>query len=94
MSKSFLDCGYECVFGDLMFGLGVPFPIHSEKALKRLAAILLPVVGRIPFKWLYPTGEKQEKCEPSGKNIMNGAPSSLAIATISNATCLPIWMAK
>jgi hypothetical protein len=64
MSKSFLDCGYECVFGDLMFGLGVPFPVHTEKALKRLAAILLPVVGRIPFKWLYPTGEKQEKCEP------------------------------
>ena len=64
MSKSFLDGGYECVFGDLMFGLGMPFPVYSEKALKRLAAILLPVVGRIPFKWLYPTGEKQEKCEP------------------------------
>ena len=24
MSKSFLDAGYECVFGDLMFGLGIP----------------------------------------------------------------------
>jgi hypothetical protein len=68
MSKSFLDCGYECVFGDLMFGLGIPFPVRSEKALKRLAAILLPVVGRIPFKWLYPTGEKQEKCEPKWEN--------------------------
>jgi hypothetical protein len=64
MSKSFLDSGYECVFGDVMFGLGMPFPVHTEKALKRLAAILLPVVGRIPFKWLYPTGEKQEKCVP------------------------------
>ena len=64
MSKSFLDCGYECVFGDLMFGLGMPFPVHTEKALKRLAAILLPVVGRVPFKWLYPTGEKQEKSVP------------------------------
>lgn len=64
MSKSFLDRGYECVFGDLMFGLGMPFPIHTEKNLKWLAAILLPVVGRIPFKWIYPTGEKQEKREP------------------------------
>ena len=64
MSKSFLDCGYECVFGDLMFGLGLPFPVHTEKALKQLAAILLPVVGRIPFKWIYPTGEKQEKRVP------------------------------
>ena len=64
MAKSFLDCGYECVFGDLMFGLGLPVAIHSENGLKRLAAILLPLVGRIPFKWLYPTGEKQEKREP------------------------------
>ena len=68
MSKSFLDCGYECVFGDLMFGLSLPFPVHTEKALKQLAAILLPVVGRIPFKWIYPTGEKQEKRQPKWEN--------------------------
>lgn len=60
MSKSFLDTGYDCVFGDLMFGLGVPFVVRSETSLKRLAAILLPVVGRLPFAWLYPTGEKQD----------------------------------
>ncbi len=64
MSKSFLDCGYECIFGDLMFGLGLPLAVHTEKDLQRLASLLLPVVGRIPFKWLYPTGEKQEKREP------------------------------
>lgn len=60
MSKSFLDGGYECVFGDIMFGLGLPIPVHTEKSLKRLAALLLPIVGRIPFTWIYPTGEKQE----------------------------------
>lgn len=60
MAKSFLDCGYECIFGDIMFGLGLPFPIRTEQALKQLADILFPIVGRIPFKWLYPTGEKQE----------------------------------
>jgi hypothetical protein len=64
MSKSFLDAGYECVFGDLMFGLSLPFAVRSERDLKRLAGILLPVVGRIPFKWIYPTGEKQEKRIP------------------------------
>jgi hypothetical protein len=64
MSTSFLDQGYECVFGDLMFGLGLPFPIHSKQGLKRLAALLLPVVGRVPFEWLYPTGEKQENRIP------------------------------
>ena len=64
MSKSFLDAGYTCVFGDLMFGLGLPIAIHSEKSLKRLAGLLLPVVGRLPFEWLYPTGEKQDKRIP------------------------------
>jgi hypothetical protein len=60
MSTSFIDAGYECLFGDLMFGLGLPVPIRSAQGLKRLAALLLPVIGRLPFKWLYPTGEKQE----------------------------------
>jgi hypothetical protein len=64
LSKSFLDAGYECVFGDLMFGLGLPFPLHSEKSLKTLASLLMPVVGRLPFEWVYPTGEKQEKRIP------------------------------
>jgi len=64
MAISFLDEGYDCVFGDLMFGLGMPFPVRSKEGLKRLAALLLPVVGRLPFEWLYPTGEKQEKRIP------------------------------
>ena len=64
MSKSFLDGGYECVFGDLMFGLGLPIPVRSEAAVKRLAALVMPIAGRLPFEWLYPTGEKQEKNIP------------------------------
>jgi len=64
MSKSFLDAGYECVFGDLMFGLGIPIAVRSESSLKRLASLLMPIAGRLPFEWIYPTGEKQEKREP------------------------------
>lgn len=64
MSTSFVDQGYECIFGDLMFGLGLPMPVRSIAGLKRLAALLLPVVGRLPFEWVYPTGEKQEKRIP------------------------------
>ncbi len=60
MTKAFLEGGYECVFGDLMFGLGIPIPLRSEGALKALAAVAMPIVGRLPFEWLYPTGEKQE----------------------------------
>ena len=64
MTISFLDGGYECVFGDIMFGLGLPLAIRSEKSLKTLASILMPIVGRVPFEWVYPTGEKQESRDP------------------------------
>jgi hypothetical protein len=60
MSKSFLDAGYDCIFGDIMFGLGLPISVRSERALKFLAALIMPVAGRLPFEWVYPTGEKQE----------------------------------
>lgn len=64
MSASFLKAGYECVFGDLMFALGIPIPIRSPRAVKVLTAIVMPVVGRLPFAWVYPIGEKQEKRIP------------------------------
>ena len=64
MTMSFTQAGYDCVFGDLMFALGVPIPLRSLAALKRLAAILLPIFGRLPFNWVYPTGEKQEVRTP------------------------------
>ena len=64
MTKSFIDGGFECVFGDLMFGLSLPIALHSEKSLKRIAAIVMPIAGRLPFEWIYPTGEKQETRTP------------------------------
>ena len=60
MTMSFVNAGYECVFGDLMFALGLPIPLHSVAALKRFAALLMPIAGRLPFEWIYPTGKKQE----------------------------------
>jgi hypothetical protein len=64
MARSFEDNGYVCIFGDLMFALGIPIPLHSTNSLKILAALLVPIVSRLPFEWVYPTGEKQEVCEP------------------------------
>ena len=60
MTTSFLDAGYDCVFGDIMFGIGLALPIRTAKSLKFLAALLMPIMGRVPFEWIYPTGEKQE----------------------------------
>jgi hypothetical protein len=60
LSKSFVEQGYETVFCDLMFALGIDIPVRSLKGLKTLAALMIPVVTRFPFEWLYPTGEKQD----------------------------------
>jgi len=64
MTTSFVDAGYDCVFGDLMFGLGLPFAVHSISRIKTLASIMMPIAGRLPFEWIYPTGEKQETRVP------------------------------
>jgi len=73
MTQCFLEAGYECVFGDLMFSLGIPIPLHSAKQLKTLAALLMPVAGRLPFAWIYPTGEKQEERKPKHTDIFQWA---------------------
>lgn len=64
MTRSFVEGGYECVFADLMFGLGLPVPIRTLAAIKRLARVVMPIAGRLPFDWVYPTGEKQEHSTP------------------------------
>lgn len=64
MTLSFVEGGFECAFCDLMFGLGIPIALHSTAALKRMAALLMPIAGRLPFDWVYPIGEKQEKNTP------------------------------
>lgn len=64
MTKSFLDADYECTFGDFLFALNLPLPLHQERSLRMLAALLMPIAGRLPFEWVYPTGEKQEKRIP------------------------------
>ena len=64
LSKSFADAGYEIIFGDFMFGLDIPIAMHTLSQVKTLAALLMPIAGRLPFEWVYPTGEKQENRTP------------------------------
>jgi hypothetical protein len=64
LTHGFVEAGYECTFGDMMFSLGINIPLHTERQLKSLAAILMPIAGRLPFEWVYPIGEKQEERKP------------------------------
>jgi len=64
MAESLYQAGFDLVFCDLMFGLGLPFPVYGLARLRRLAAILMPVVGLMPISMLYPTGQNQEENVP------------------------------
>ena len=64
MALSFDRAGYETVYCDLMFGLGIPIPLKGLTTLKRVARVLMPVVGRMPMSFIYPTGEKQHEIVP------------------------------
>ncbi len=64
MAEAVAAAGGPAVYGDLMFNLGLPFPVRSFANVRTLAAVLLPVITRLPFTWIYPTGEKQDKSVP------------------------------
>jgi hypothetical protein len=64
LTDGFVKAGYDCTFGDMMFSLGINIPLHTKKQLKTLAALLMPIAGRLPFAWVYPIGEKQEERKP------------------------------
>ena len=80
---AFHEAGYEIIFGDLGFALGIPIPIRSLRGLHVLARIIAPIAGRLPLEFLYPTGEKQEEIVPKfGKWY--------AWATVVSGDCLYI----
>jgi hypothetical protein len=64
MAQALVEAGADVVYGDLMFGVGLPCPLRSYGSVEALGRCVLPVVTRLPFKWFYPTGEKQESRRP------------------------------
>ncbi len=64
MCKGLVEAGYDTVFCDLMFALGIPVPLKSLRQVEWLARVLAPVVMRLPISMIYPTGEKQHESVP------------------------------
>jgi hypothetical protein len=73
MAESFSELGCNTIFGDFMFALDLPIPIKSLKGLHRVAAALMPIVGRLPLKVLYPSGQSQEANVPKYEKYYNQA---------------------
>lgn len=83
-ARAFLDDGYECIFGDVMFSLGLGIPVRSEKKIRSLAGALLPALSRVPFQFLYPTGEKQNERSPKFQEYFEWA-------TVVAGDCHYLW---
>ncbi|HHY75352.1 MAG TPA: quinate 5-dehydrogenase [Firmicutes bacterium] len=67
MAEALRDTGCKLVLGDLIFALGIPIPLQSLDALDKVARVLAPLVVRLPFSMLYPTGSKQEERKANPK---------------------------
>lgn len=63
MAEAFSSLDANIVFGDLIFGLGVPIELTSLKALDMVARFVAPIITKAPIEWVYPTGKKQEKID-------------------------------
>ncbi|HEU4740710.1 MAG TPA: quinate 5-dehydrogenase [Meiothermus sp.] len=61
LAEALTEAKAQVLYGDFIYALGLDIPLRTLAALRTWAYILLPIITRLPFKWLYPTGEKQEK---------------------------------
>ncbi len=64
MAEALASRAKSIVFGDMMFSLNIGMPIRKWSTVTSLARIILPIIQFVPFKYLYPTGEKQEAVTP------------------------------
>ncbi|HWD40876.1 MAG TPA: hypothetical protein VG944_18655 [Fimbriimonas sp.] len=64
MAQALSESGAQVVFGDFMYSLGLPIALTKYSQVKTFGSLVLPLVTQLPFKWFYPTGEKQEKRTP------------------------------
>lgn len=73
MAQSVADAGFDITCGDFFFGLGIKKEIKSLKSVKRLANVLMPILGFFPLSWLYPLGEKQKERTPKYTHLFENA---------------------
>jgi hypothetical protein len=61
MGEAMFDAGLDMTIGDLMFTLGLPFPVKKLSTVRVLGAVLLPIITQLPFSWFYALGAEQDK---------------------------------
>ena len=69
MAQALSEVCPDIIFGDFLFGIGVKYPLTSYSQVRTLGSLILPIITVLPFKWFYPTGEKQEQRKPKYPEI-------------------------
>ena len=67
MGRAFTELGCRMTYGDLMFAVGIPIPLHELRSIYMLAPIVMPWLSQLPFSWVYPTGKTQRASKKKGK---------------------------
>lgn len=68
MAEAILEAKCQTLYGDIIFALGLPVPIYRLSLLHNvIAPVVAPVVVQLPFKYIYPIGEQQNKLKPKNK---------------------------
>lgn len=73
MAQALEEAGAKVIYGDLLFAIGMNIPLRKYSSVKFFGSVTLPLVTRLPFKWFYPTGEKQEKRTPKFPKVFQEA---------------------
>jgi len=61
LGQALVKAGAKVTFGDLIYGMGINYPIKSLKTLNFLAGLVVPIITKLPIDWFYPTGDGQTK---------------------------------
>lgn len=64
LAEAVEDVSDRLVIGDLMFTLGIPIPIWGLSRFKRIAKIMLPIIGFLPLSMIVPPGTRGEEYHP------------------------------
>lgn len=54
MAEAFYEAGCEMTCADMLYALGIDVMLRDKRTTERFIHALMPVVRRMPFKWLYP----------------------------------------
>jgi hypothetical protein len=63
MAEAFVELGCPCVFGDLIFNIGLDFPLKTLAEIEDLAEKYRSRLLTVPFHMLYPTGAAQDQAQ-------------------------------